>query len=265
MIAEHGLTDLLYSFGTQPPGLVTLHNFPRFLQEFTRPDGRVMDLGAVDILRTRELGVPRYNEFRRLHAPRAVHDLRGARRRAGVGPRDRRGLRRGHREGRPQRRAVRRAAAPGVRLQRHRLPGLRADGVPPAQQRPVLHRLLHPGGLHPGGPGLDRRQLDGQRAAAPPPGAAPGDERRRQRLRRLAPDAATETGDRTDRARPTARWSSSTTARSRPTSCPTSSTSATCSSDRASRRCRRSSSAGPPTASCCARRAARAPGTPWRP
>ncbi len=66
VIAEHGLTDLLYSFGTQPPGLVTLHNFPRFLQEFTRPDGRVMDLGAVDILRTRELGVPRYNEFRRL-------------------------------------------------------------------------------------------------------------------------------------------------------------------------------------------------------
>ena len=66
MIAETGLTDLLYSFGTQPPGLVTLHNFPRFLQEFERPDGRLMDLGAVDILRSRELGVPRYNDFRRL-------------------------------------------------------------------------------------------------------------------------------------------------------------------------------------------------------
>ncbi|MER5886389.1 peroxidase family protein [Streptomyces sp. NPDC001941] len=58
--------DLLYSFGTLPPGLVTLHNFPRFLQEYERPDGHLQDLAATDILRSRELGVPRYNEFRRL-------------------------------------------------------------------------------------------------------------------------------------------------------------------------------------------------------
>ena len=45
---------------------VGLHNFPRFLQEFLRPDGKLKDLAATDILRTRELGVPRYNEFRRL-------------------------------------------------------------------------------------------------------------------------------------------------------------------------------------------------------
>jgi hypothetical protein len=61
-----GMADLLYSFGTEYPGLVTLHNFPRFLQEFHRPDGTLQDLGATDILRSRELGVPRYNEFRRL-------------------------------------------------------------------------------------------------------------------------------------------------------------------------------------------------------
>jgi hypothetical protein len=60
------MADLLYSFGTLPPGLVTLHNFPRFLQEFERPDGHLQDLAATDILRSRELGVPRYNEFRRL-------------------------------------------------------------------------------------------------------------------------------------------------------------------------------------------------------
>jgi hypothetical protein len=60
------MTDLLYSFGTEPPGLVTLHNFPRFLQEFQRPDGTIQDLAATDILRSRELGVPRYNDFRRL-------------------------------------------------------------------------------------------------------------------------------------------------------------------------------------------------------
>ncbi|MBA3421372.1 MAG: heme peroxidase [Thermoleophilaceae bacterium] len=66
------MTDLIYSFGTEHPGLVTLHNFPHFLQEFERPDGKLMDLGAVDILRSRELGVPRYNEFRRLlHLPPA--------------------------------------------------------------------------------------------------------------------------------------------------------------------------------------------------
>ena len=60
------MADLLYSFGTQPPGLVTLHNYPRFMQEFRRPDGHLQDLAATDILRSRELGVPRYNEFRRL-------------------------------------------------------------------------------------------------------------------------------------------------------------------------------------------------------
>ncbi len=60
------MADLLYSFGTLSPGLVTLHNFPRFLQEFERPDGHLQDLGATDILRSRELGVPRYNDFRRL-------------------------------------------------------------------------------------------------------------------------------------------------------------------------------------------------------
>jgi len=67
VLAEVPLADLLYSFGTIEPGLVTLHNYPRFLQEFERPDGKgMMDLAATDILRIRELGVPRYNEFRRL-------------------------------------------------------------------------------------------------------------------------------------------------------------------------------------------------------
>jgi hypothetical protein len=62
--------DLFYSFGTQHPGLISLHNYPRFLQEFQRPDGKFMDLAATDVLRIRELGVPRYCEFRRLlHLP----------------------------------------------------------------------------------------------------------------------------------------------------------------------------------------------------
>lgn len=72
LVDGHSLTDLLYSFGRMHPGAIRLHNFPQDLQRFTRPDGTVVDLGAVDILRSRELGVPRYNEFRRLlHLPPA--------------------------------------------------------------------------------------------------------------------------------------------------------------------------------------------------
>jgi hypothetical protein len=60
------LTDLLYSFGRIHPGINRLHNFPRDLQNFVKPNGRPLDLAATDILRSRELGVPRYNQFRRL-------------------------------------------------------------------------------------------------------------------------------------------------------------------------------------------------------
>ena len=61
-----GLVDALYSFGIAHPGAIVLHNYPRFLQEFHKADGTVVDLAAIDVLRIRERGVPRYNEFRRL-------------------------------------------------------------------------------------------------------------------------------------------------------------------------------------------------------
>jgi len=63
---ELGLDDVLYSLGTSHPGVVTMHNYPRFLQDFVRPDGKHHDIAATDVLRIREAGVPRYNEFRRL-------------------------------------------------------------------------------------------------------------------------------------------------------------------------------------------------------
>jgi hypothetical protein len=66
VLAELSMTDLLYSFGTLHPGAITLHNYPRFLQRFDRPDGSLIDLASIDILRSRERGVPRYNQFRRL-------------------------------------------------------------------------------------------------------------------------------------------------------------------------------------------------------
>jgi hypothetical protein len=61
-----GLADALYSLGVAHPGAVTLHNYPRFLQHLERPDGTLLDLAAVDVLRARERGVPRYNDFREL-------------------------------------------------------------------------------------------------------------------------------------------------------------------------------------------------------
>jgi hypothetical protein len=64
-LAELSMADLLYSFGRLHPGAIELHNFPRFLQDLHRPAGDHVDLGAIDILRLRERGVPRYNDFRR--------------------------------------------------------------------------------------------------------------------------------------------------------------------------------------------------------
>lgn len=65
-LEELSVPTAFYSFGRMHPGAITLHNYPRFLQHFDRPDGTIMDLAATDVLRNRERGVPRYNRFRRL-------------------------------------------------------------------------------------------------------------------------------------------------------------------------------------------------------
>jgi hypothetical protein len=64
-LEELGMANAAYSLGIAHPGAITLHNFPRFLQHFERPDGTTMDLAATDVMRVRERGVPRYNDFRR--------------------------------------------------------------------------------------------------------------------------------------------------------------------------------------------------------
>jgi hypothetical protein len=71
LLEQYGATDLLYSLGTANPGAVTLHNHPRFMQRLARTEDNLpLDLAAVDLLRSRERGVPRYNAFRRLmHLP----------------------------------------------------------------------------------------------------------------------------------------------------------------------------------------------------
>jgi len=62
---RYTISDLFYSFGNQHPGALALNNFPRFMQELSIPGNPFFDMGTVDIVRARERGVPRYNEFRR--------------------------------------------------------------------------------------------------------------------------------------------------------------------------------------------------------
>lgn len=62
------MTDVIYSFGISHPGAITVHNFPNFLRQFHRItstlDVETVDLAAIDVMRDRERGVPRYNRFR---------------------------------------------------------------------------------------------------------------------------------------------------------------------------------------------------------
>jgi hypothetical protein len=65
LVTKYDMKDLFYSFGTQNPGQLVLNNFPKFMQELEMPGMGKMDLAMVDIMRDRERGVPRYNQFRR--------------------------------------------------------------------------------------------------------------------------------------------------------------------------------------------------------
>ena len=71
VVDRFGWSDLFYSCGVAHPGAITLHNHPRALQNLTRVNGDRVDIGTIDILRDRERGVPRYNDFReKLRKPR---------------------------------------------------------------------------------------------------------------------------------------------------------------------------------------------------
>lgn len=65
LTSKCSMADLFYSFGVQHPGQLVLNNYPDFMRELSVPGNPLFDMGAVDILRARERGVPRYNEFRR--------------------------------------------------------------------------------------------------------------------------------------------------------------------------------------------------------
>jgi Animal haem peroxidase len=66
---QRGMANWALSFGRQRSGSLTLLNHPLFLQNLEMPrlksaTGKI-DAAALDIIRDRERGIPRYNEFRR--------------------------------------------------------------------------------------------------------------------------------------------------------------------------------------------------------
>ena len=60
--------DIVYSLATSHPGALVLHNFPNTLRKLpvNIEKGIYSDLAAIDIVRDRERGVPRYCAFRKM-------------------------------------------------------------------------------------------------------------------------------------------------------------------------------------------------------
>jgi hypothetical protein len=73
---DKGLNNWALSMGRQRLGLLTLQNSPRFLQnlpmERLTSKTRKIDVMALDLIRDREHGVPRFNEFRRQYGLRQL-------------------------------------------------------------------------------------------------------------------------------------------------------------------------------------------------
>jgi hypothetical protein len=73
---ERGLANWALSMGRQRLGALALQNHPRFLQNLkinrlTSPT-QTIDVAALDLIRDRERGVPRFNEFRRQYGLRQL-------------------------------------------------------------------------------------------------------------------------------------------------------------------------------------------------
>ncbi len=73
---ERGLANWALSMGRQRLGALALQNHPRFLQNLSmgrlQSPTRKIDVAALDLIRDREHGVPRFNEFRRQYGLRQL-------------------------------------------------------------------------------------------------------------------------------------------------------------------------------------------------
>ena len=75
-VRDGGLGNWALTMGRQRLGALTLQNHPLFLQNLPMPrlgsETGKLDVAALDILRDRERGVPRFNEFRRQYGLRSL-------------------------------------------------------------------------------------------------------------------------------------------------------------------------------------------------
>ncbi len=75
---DNGLSNWALTFGRQRLGALTLDNYPQILQNLPMPrlasKTKTIDIAALDLVRDRERGVPRFNEFRRQYG---LHSLSG--------------------------------------------------------------------------------------------------------------------------------------------------------------------------------------------
>ena len=73
---QRGLSNWALSMGRQRLGALALQNHPRFLQNLKmnrlQSQTQQIDVAALDLIRDRERGVPRYNEFRRQYGLRQL-------------------------------------------------------------------------------------------------------------------------------------------------------------------------------------------------
>jgi hypothetical protein len=73
---ERGLGNWALTIGRQELGLLTLRNYPMFIQNLPMPrldsTTKQIDIAALDLIRDREHGVPRFNEFRRQYGLRQL-------------------------------------------------------------------------------------------------------------------------------------------------------------------------------------------------
>ena len=73
---QRGLSNWALSMGRQRLGALALQNHPRFLQNLKmnrlQSETQQIDVAALDLIRDRERGVPRYNEFRRQYGLRQL-------------------------------------------------------------------------------------------------------------------------------------------------------------------------------------------------
>ncbi len=76
LMTSSGLANIALSMGRQRLGLLTLGNHPAFLQnlkmERLESPTKMIDVAALDLVRDRERGIPRFNEFRRQYGLRQL-------------------------------------------------------------------------------------------------------------------------------------------------------------------------------------------------